>query len=1717
MADKISLSAEAPVSEKIAITPDANPPVVDNQVLGERSAKIDFALGTDSPGAPEIRAALLQGREKNLREQGALQEQIKLNDMRVNLARDVFRKASEEGRTLSKAEEQTIMGLTQQDFEEAAADPETFFEKKYSQRVMDTAVTLGEDNPFLRAAAEDDDGAFFQKKHFEDILTKKEIAQKLFDDAGKNSASQSWAGYLADEAKSVIPFYTWSKMGNLDQDENNPALPGNDLRATITHLYSLPPREMAIEARKIYDRLNTDNTPLAHEFAAALVGYSSSQQFWDNVLVAGADLATFVPFGMVGRGGKAAASAVAKEGVKATGSKVAEKAAEVSTEALSKSKEMLANFTHAMMKPRAGLDTALDQMGETAKASIVDHYKRLREMGVGSKEGSWDNMAKNIPSIFNVAEVTSTSTRYFTKKAAESLNAILEGSAESLVRRLLIDPLRPVRLEGEILDKALIEVVENVELNMKHIQHSILDARIVDQDKRLGLTTFAEVDIAKKGGELFDTWGQADIHAKIDYGLIPGSYKINERGHKYYVTITRPVNETDAGFRKALKEIVTKNPRSVSNRVAEWAMKWRTPDDTLPEDIVRTLSTSVYAQAAMKKALEDFVKDIPKLGKDDNVFKLMEKQQAERNRTDPSKLGNGAETLAEFSYDFFSAFGKNPTSEQAEVYFKLRQLNDIVYAATNITQYMERSRAGVSLWSFDHGDYITGGINNIEGRMVKDIPWEHPHNFSILVLKQGENGLPETPLVVSSLGAGRKPLKKKDTLNPELLEKLNKPRLKKAERESVVSEAVDILSRPQVELPSKRDEIKQLLDQGYQVIQISRQGSRDLLESPVKGLMADKPDVRFIVAKSHRNSPLGFDILPYQEGFRFAPPETAFFLRQAIVKKNDIGKQFTYYGDRNLYQVNSKQDAEVMRDRFEQARKLFLKALKEVKGDAKGTIDEAMLEVVSSVKALKPTFKELKPFLKDFHEYVKHNLPAGVKNLDKQFWEGLEKDGKGLDPHSPILFSPTNQSLDRAHKLDDILNGEHGVSYRYSRLKDDDLDVYENSVSLQGAMERGENLWKIGNKGSVHNPIWEVERAELLHPLDAIEASAKAFVKNASMRDLTFQLAERYVAEFADVLEPGVRQLYADPIQALLDPDLFKKGLKGDQLTRLKMAMTYQERASAFLGIRSREQIWMAQKVDQLLGDIDSRFGQGFLYNAADWLLKKKDPVTRLRSMAFHAKIGMLNMKQLILQPMTLFTMAGVVGDMDIVKKTGMMIWHMNQLTRRNMIDVLPSMEKFAQKNGWQKGWFTEAHDLMKRSGFGQVEQAHVLIGDHMDFDFVKSKMEGFINKWSPMFFYEGERMVRSGALMGAYLEWRKANPLAKLTDVQRAKILKRADLLSTNMSHASRAKWQEGAWSIPTQFMGYPIRAFEQMIGKRLTRAEKMRIVAVHTATFGAPVAISGAVPLWPIHETIRQEFIEAGIDVNANALATLLNDGALGVLAEAIAGEPTNFSERFGPTGINPIKEAFTGEKTMWEILEGASGSTFAGLLAGVAPVIPWMYDALMPSKEAEPISGKAIFDATLGQISSFSNLEKMWMALNTGTYMSKRGVRLDGDVNTTQSIIAGFLGYNVKRIDLVYDLQAIAKARQDTQKKLRPSMVKSLRNTLESTNTGDASTALTDFKAKAIAGGFSPGQVKQMIKDEIKQKPALWDQMKSFGKLDPAKNDFVQALKAKYKGTQ
>jgi hypothetical protein len=338
-----------------------------------------------------------------------------------------------------------------------------------------------------------------------------------------------------------------------------------------------------------------------------------------------------------------------------------------------------------------------------------------------------------------------------------------------------------------------------------------------------------------------------------------------------------------------------------------------------------------------------------------------------------------------------------------------------------------------------------------------------------------------------------------------------------------------------------------------------------------------------------------------------------------------------------------------------------------------------------------------------------------------------------------------------------------------------------------------------------------------------------------------------------------------------------------------------------------------------------------------------------------------------------------------------------------------------------------------------------------------------------------------------------------------------------------------------------------ELLAGKRLTTAEKARVILGQSLLYGVPVgmtatnfgpvsavgaglttALSGggvgetlgaaAAGLtggfYPWAEDLRKSALERGVDVDSPGWTVFL-EGLPKLLLQSITGSDSNVSERYGPSGLKIIKEMTgDGDKTMVEIIFGASGQITYDAFKSLYPVFRYMLGAFEDGNEEIPLTAEDFLNLA-SNISTVNNTTKMIQALNIGKYITKNQIEMT-DMTTMDAILTGVMGLSPQEVpDAMLMMQSL-KSRSDAKKEAEKGMVANFRKALEAAGNQDRAMAdmyLRRAKLDGIAGGLDPLDHHAVFSKAVKRSTSLIDQIRQDFFLDKAPGDKRELMRERF----
>lgn len=768
--------------------------------------------------------------------------------------------------------------------------------------------------------------------------------------------------------------------------------------------------------------------------------------------------------------------------------------------------------------------------------------------------------------------------------------------------------------------------------------------------------------------------------------------------------------------------------------------------------------------------------------------------------------------------------------------------------------------------------------------------------------------------------------------------------------------------------------------------------------------------VDFVLVENLSSKPLDWKSISSRMGSSLFEKDYAYSIKQARVRTSKYGDDVIkhYEGDATFGVANSFAEANAMAKSLETVRQL----LKDNK------LQEAM-------------------------QFAKANIGVEWSKISSWFRWRRKADGTYEAPK----FNPDEkiQAVARGKLIGDIDNelklklseeGEFRNGTRYGSL------ARSNQVKYSGEPD-AYDVFAIKNTGTLHNPVYQIEPAKNIDPLISMNRGLSQIVNSTYMDDYKLASVETWLSRAKPYLKATEAQLNRYPLWYFNHPEY----LPGANELKIGELRAQHFQIQQFVGMPSKLDSLLHSAAQKMSDAIYNKGGPKMQALDPSWMITKlDDPIRWARSVAFHAKLGLFSIPQLLVQMQTYSTIFALAGARNAGPGASAAFLH--QMSRTNANPKIAAwLERQSEKLGWKTGEFKEAKELMERTGFDIVSGEYAIRDNMYANKVIPHGADKFLDAGT-FFFTEGERSVRYGAFYTAYKEFRRANPTGRVTDAELRSILNRADDLQVNMSRASSSALHSGVMSLPTQFLTYQLRLSELFLGKRITTKDKMKLLAYNGALYGIPgaVGLTGV----PFGDMIRQSAIDNGYVVGDSWIQDATTNGIPSMLLGLATGTSYNIGDRLSAQGFETIKEALRGDTAWWEVMGGAAFSTIANTLSRSDSFTRAMFSAIRGDGEAYPMTMSDVTDI-FQEASSISSTLKLITALNIGKFMSKNETYL-GDVSKSEAIVNYLTGLTPQGIGDINNVSILNKDRKEAQSQTEKEFIKNFRRALQAGRDGN-----------------------------------------------------------------
>lgn len=644
----------------------------------------------------------------------------------------------------------------------------------------------------------------------------------------------------------------------------------------------------------------------------------------------------------------------------------------------------------------------------------------------------------------------------------------------------------------------------------------------------------------------------------------------------------------------------------------------------------------------------------------------------------------------------------------------------------------------------------------------------------------------------------------------------------------------------------------------------------------------------------------------------------------------------------------------------------------------------------------------------------------------------------------------------------------------YANLNATDLTRNEHNLSSQVtgryAGERSEaDLSVIRSEGNLR---FEIAGAPLLSPMEALKTSVGDMISVRAMNDYVLQTNQNFWREFGSILDTTEAEFRASGT-AFLENPRFKVGApEYKQLQAKNVSRAYRQ----LLNRPTKVDRALEAFKEKLISSVMPKFGpRGQQWLEKRMLNRSTSPGQYMRSVAFDFKLGMFNIQQLFVQANSAVNIASIAGTDGLRALTSYPM--IRSALATNNPKIIEGIGEALSKTGlMSKDEFVEGVSLYKRSGFNDIGGDMAYLDDVSTPEMRKGKLRSGVStvlKWGRTPFNEGERAMRAAGFIAAYLERKKAVKGA-LSRRDEAAILLRAKNLSGNMTRESNAAWQKGYAAVFTQFFGYQARIMEQMLGKKLTGAEKARLFLGYSAAYGFPVAGGAVAGFLPVRDIVQETLLGMGVDPDDTALEPFM-DGFVSSMYEYVLGDEVSFAGRYGPGGIPTFWDLWRGDKNVSEVFLGASGGIISQTLLDAVPAVKAMASEFLDFEGGYHNLTADDFILPLRNISTVDNIYKLYNVWNFGVWASRNETNIT-EMDLPDAVMAAMTGLQPAEIEDAFAKQRVVKGFKEYIKSKQAEYVREFRQIMKTEDGKTRDYMLHQIKARMVLDGFSLKEMAQ-----------------------------------------
>lgn len=623
------------------------------------------------------------------------------------------------------------------------------------------------------------------------------------------------------------------------------------------------------------------------------------------------------------------------------------------------------------------------------------------------------------------------------------------------------------------------------------------------------------------------------------------------------------------------------------------------------------------------------------------------------------------------------------------------------------------------------------------------------------------------------------------------------------------------------------------------------------------------------------------------------------------------------------------------------------------------------------------------------------------------------------------------------------------------------------------------DIFAMKSKG-VFNPSLSYNKAEYLDPYVSMHRSLSRMINSQFMEDVKHTSINDWLHKYGDKLNFGKYARQDNPYQA------FVHGQIDSTMAPYERAKIEAERQmiKSFNNIPSTQESYV-QNIEQWLADQTFEADAPSKRTAA--LMGKYAfggavaAPALLRSFAYRFGLGLFNPSQLFTQLNT-FTNIFAIGGLEAASKGTMasilhVISNMPQVGER----TLAGLDKMATRFGWKPGEWLEARQHMLDTGFHLVsKETNELRASMYANKLFKSSM-GYVFDAGDVFFNAGEKMSRYGSW---YTSWHMNPNTSRGMDlVTRQNILNQADLLSGNMTRASRSRLQEGWGSLPSQFLGYYMRQVELFTGSRLSTAQKMKMLGAYTTLYGmgSGLALTGAgLILSPFDQMLTKAAVDHGWLPENSRISQAFHQGLISVMLNVATGRDYSAGTKFG-LGPGRGFDIWSESRAPWQMFLGPVGDMIGQTISNINPIVRVGWGAITGNDQRRHLTPDD-WRRPLSVVNTFSTFSKLWYAAHYGEWQSKSENPILSDVSLTEASMMALTGLQpeaANRLAMIRDSSKLVS--QEIQRLTDQAKLDQMRH-FRAVTAGEDSVALEHWRNLNVTMAQIPDDMKTQVWQDI-----------------------------------